>query len=83
MDHKQIIQDLKNKLYHPVYFLTGDEAYYIDLIADYIEKNVLNETEKDFNQTILYGKENDIATIIGARPQFVKAAVVIAVVSMF
>ena len=70
MDHKQIIQDLKNKVYHPVYFLTGEEPYYIDLIADYIEKNVLDETEKDFNQTILYGKENDITTIIGAAKRY-------------
>jgi len=70
MDHKQIIQDLKNKVYHPVYFLTGDETYYIDLIADYIEVTVLDETEKDFNQTILYGKENDITTIIGAAKRY-------------
>ena len=70
MDHKQIIQDLKNKVYHPVYFLTGDENYYIDLIADYIEDNVLDETEKDFNQTILYGKENNMATIISAAKRY-------------
>jgi len=70
MDHKQVIKDLKNKVYHPVYFLTGDETYYIDLIADYIEKNVLDQSEKDFNQTILYGKENDITTIIGAAKRY-------------
>ena len=53
MDYRSILQDLKNKVYHPVYFLTGDEAYYIDLIADYIESTVLEATEKDFNQSIL------------------------------
>ena len=52
MDHVQIIKDIKNKVYHPVYFLTGEETYYIDLISDYIEKNVLDETEKDFKETL-------------------------------
>ncbi|PCI96560.1 MAG: DNA polymerase III subunit delta [Flavobacteriales bacterium] len=70
MDHIQIIKDIKNKVYHPVYFLTGDETYYIDLISDYIENNVLDETEKDFNQTILYGKESDITTIISEAKRY-------------
>ena len=70
MDHNQILKDLKNKVYHPVYFLTGEETYYIDLIADYIEKNVLEGAEKDFNQSILYGKESDIATIISEAKRY-------------
>lgn len=70
MDYKVILKDLKNKVYHPVYFLTGEEAYYIDLIADYIEDNVLDEAEKDFNQTILYGKETDITTIISEAKRY-------------
>ena len=70
MAHNQILQDLKNKVYHPVYFLTGEETYYIDLISDYIEKNVLDEAEKDFNQSILYGKESDITTIISEAKRY-------------
>ncbi len=70
MDHVQILNDLKNKVYHPVYFLTGEETYYIDLISDYIENNVLDEAEKDFNQTILYGKESDVATIISEAKRY-------------
>jgi len=70
MDHNQILQDLKNKVYHPVYFLTGEETYYIDLITDYIEKNVLDEAEKDFNQSVLYGKETDVITIIGEAKRY-------------
>jgi len=70
MDHKQILKDLKNKVYHPVYFLTGEETYYIDLISDYIENNVLDEAEKDFNQTVLYGKESDMATIISEAKRY-------------
>lgn len=62
--YEKILQDLKNKIYHPVYFLCGDEPYYIDRISDYIEKNILSEGEKEFNQTILYGKEVDVPTLI-------------------
>lgn len=64
MTFEKIIQDLKKKIYHPVYFLCGDEPYYIDLISDYIEKNVLSDSEKEFNQTVLYGKEVDVPTLI-------------------
>lgn len=53
--HEEILQDLKNKIYKPVYFLAGDEPYYIDLISDYIEEKVLDESEKAFNQIIMYG----------------------------
>ena len=64
MTFKQIITDLKNKVYYPVYILSGEEGYYIDRISDYIEANILNETEKEFNQTILYGEETDVPSII-------------------
>ncbi|MBL7915178.1 MAG: DNA polymerase III subunit delta [Bacteroidetes bacterium ADurb.Bin397] len=63
--YDQIIKDLKNKVYHPIYFLFGDEPYYIDLIAEYIENNVLSDMEKEFNQTVLYGRDVDLATITG------------------
>ena len=64
MAHQTILNDLKNKVYHPIYFLSGEEAYYIDLIADYIEQNVLDANEKEFNQTILYGKDTDMISVI-------------------
>ena len=64
MTYDKILRDLKNRIYHPVYFLCGEEPYYIDLISDFIEKNVLNESEKEFNQTVLYGKEVDVPTLI-------------------
>lgn len=56
-EYSQVLSDLKKKIYHPIYFLFGDESYYIDEIVDYIESNVLNETEKAFNFQVLYGKE--------------------------
>jgi len=50
--------------------LSGEEAFFIDEISDYIEANVLNEGEKEFNQTILYGKETDVPTIVSVAKRF-------------
>lgn len=70
MAHQTILNDLKNKVYHPIYFLSGEEAYYIDLIADYIEQNVLDANEKEFNQTILYGKDTDMISVISEAKRY-------------
>ena len=64
MTFEQIIGDLKKKIYAPVYFLSGDEPYFIDHIADYIENNVLSDSEKEFNESVLYGKDLDVPTLI-------------------
>ncbi len=64
MEYEEIISNLKNKIYHPIYFLMGDESYFIDQISDYITENVLTKAEQDFNQYILYGKDTDADTII-------------------
>lgn len=52
---EQILRDIKDKKYAPVYYLMGEESYYIDLISNYIEASVLTPEEKEFNQTIIYG----------------------------
>jgi len=70
MKYEQIITDLQKKIYKPVYFLFGDEPYFIDLITKFIQANVLTEEEKAFNQTILYGKDTDIHTVINAAKRF-------------
>ena len=70
MDHKQILTDLKNKVYHPIYFLSGEEPYYIDIVSDYIEEHVLDDAEKEFNQTIVYGKETNILTVISEAKRY-------------
>lgn len=64
MKFHDILTDLKNKIYKPVYFLHGEEEYFIDIIADYIADNVLSEADKEFNQTIIYGKDTDTGSII-------------------
>lgn len=65
-----IIDELKNKIFKPIYFLTGDETYYIDKISDYIADNVLTAEEKAFNQTIIYGKDISIADVINSARRF-------------
>lgn len=64
MDHEDILKKLANKVYHPVYLLQGEESYYIDLISDYIEEHILDASEREFNLTILYGKDVNVPTII-------------------
>lgn len=70
MNFNDIISDLKKKIYKPVYFLSGEEPYFIDLISDFIEKKVMGDAEKEFNQTILYGRDTDVATIIGEAKRY-------------
>ncbi len=62
--YEDIIKEIRNKEYKPIYFLMGEEPYYIDKIADYIADSVLKENEKEFNQIVAYGNDVDISTII-------------------
>ncbi len=66
MDFETIMQNLKKKVYHPIYLLQGEEPYFIDQVSNYIEKNVLPEAEKGFNQTIFYGKDTETRTVAEA-----------------
>ncbi|MDP4290127.1 MAG: DNA polymerase III subunit delta [Bacteroidota bacterium] len=68
--HTQILAELKKKLYKPVYYLFGEENYFIDLISDYIQDHVLTEDEKAFNLSVLYGKDVDIITVIETAKRF-------------
>ena len=68
--YEQILTDLRKKVYSPVYFLMGEEPYYIDVLSDFIQNNVLNETEIEFDQTILYGKDVDINIVINAAKRY-------------
>lgn len=70
MTFEAILKDLNNKIYHPVYFLQGEEAYFIDVISNYIADNVLGENEKAFNQTILYGKETNVAEVLSCAKRY-------------
>lgn len=64
MDYKLIIKDIKAKKFEKIYFLHGEEAYFIDAISNVIEANALEEHERDFNMSVLYGKETDAISLI-------------------
>jgi DNA polymerase III subunit delta len=68
--YEKIISDLKKRIFKPVYFLAGEEPYYIDLITEHIQEKILAEDEKAFNQIILYGEDTNIAAIIDTARRF-------------
>lgn len=65
-----LMRDLKAKKYAPVYYLMGDEPYYIDKVTNFIADNVLSEEERDFNQTVLFGSDVTAATIVEAARRY-------------
>lgn len=70
MTFEQIIGDLEKRIFKPIYVLTGEQAYYIDEITAMIENTVLDEAERDFNQTIVYGRDTDVKSIISYAKRF-------------
>ncbi len=66
----KIVNDIKNGNLKPIYFLMGEEPYYIDKLSDYIEQNVLTEEEKSFNQTVFYGRDVAIEDIISTAKRY-------------
>ncbi len=75
-----IMRDLEAGKFAPVYYLMGDEPYYIDKIADYIAEHALQPEERDFNQTILFGSDvnaSQIADLARRYPMMAERQVVI------
>ncbi|WDF56892.1 DNA polymerase III subunit delta [Mucilaginibacter sp. KACC 22063] len=70
MTAPEILKDLKNRKFKPVYLLHGDEPYFIDVVSNYIEHHVLPDAEKGFNQTILYGKDTDMISVLNAAKRY-------------
>jgi DNA polymerase-3 subunit delta len=70
MSAADIIKDLKNRKYKPIYLLHGDEPYFIDLVSNYVEHQLLSEAERGFNQTVLYGKDTDVMTVLNASKRY-------------
>lgn len=67
---EEVLKDLKQGKYAPVYFLQGEEPFFIDQISDYIEKNALAEHEKGFNQMVMYGKDTAVGQILTNAKRF-------------
>jgi DNA polymerase-3 subunit delta len=70
MKFEQIISDIKNRVYKPLYFLMGEEPYFIDQITDLISSSVLDESQKPFNLNVLYGKDTNVSTIDNTARRF-------------
>ena len=62
--YRQVLKELEKGKYKPVYYLMGDEAFFIDSIADYIREHALPEEARDFNQLVLYGNETSMNEVI-------------------
>lgn len=71
---KKILAEIKKGNFSPIYFLMGDEPFFIDTISNYIENNVLSDMEKAFNQLVVYGKDISIDTLVNYAREFPMAA---------
>lgn len=67
---EELTRDLHNKIYSPIYLFQGEEAYYIDQAVSMIENSVLNDMEKEFNQTVLYGREINALNLISTAKRY-------------
>ncbi|MCK9163422.1 MAG: DNA polymerase III subunit delta [Bacteroidales bacterium] len=68
--YEEILSDIKNNVLSPIYIITGDESYYIDELADAFEHTLLDESEKDFNQTLYYGGDISVDNILASAKQY-------------
>lgn len=66
----KIVNDIKAGKLLPIYFLMGEEAYYIDKLSEFIQNSILTEDEKGFNQTVLYGKDTSIEDIVSTAKRY-------------
>ena len=68
--YESILTELKSGVFHPVYYLMGEEGYYTDRITDYIANNILTDIEQEFNLTVFYGMDTNIETVISAARRY-------------
>lgn len=67
---EDVLKDLKSGKIAPVYFLQGEETFYIDLISDFTENKIIPEHERGFNQTVLYGQDVTVSDILNHARRF-------------
>lgn len=67
---EHILSELRRGAYKPVYLLMGEEAYYIDIISDFIQDKILDESQREFDLTVVYGKDTDMTTIVNAAKRY-------------
>ncbi len=80
MSVEKILKDWEKGSFKPVYWLEGEESYFIDILVNYAEKHILSESETSFNLSVFYGKDADWAAVINAcrrYPMFAERQVVL------
>ena len=70
MTEKQLIADIQAGKFAPVYLITGEENYYIDKVSDYFEEHVIDESVRDFDLSIMYGRDVDMLTVINTAMRY-------------
>jgi DNA polymerase-3 subunit delta len=70
MTYKEVLQLLKKRDFRPVYLLHGEESYYIDVLTEYFEDKILNEGEKSFNLSVMYGKDTDFKDVVDSARRY-------------
>jgi DNA polymerase-3 subunit delta len=68
--YDQIFSDLRRKVYKPVYLLMGEEPYFIDKISDFIQDHLLDESQREFDLTVVYGKDTEMTTVVNAAKRY-------------
>lgn len=68
--YDSIIKEVNSRQFAPVYYLMGEESYYIDRLSDYIAEHVLTEEERGFNQMVIYGQDTDMGSIVSAAKRY-------------
>lgn len=69
-DFKKLLASIKSNNYKPVYFLMGEEPFYIDALSNYFMNNTIHDDEKAFNQMVLYGKDTNVNEIMSQARQY-------------
>jgi DNA polymerase III subunit delta len=70
LPYKSVVEELKSKVFRPVYLFMGEETYFIDQLSDYLQNNILDEAERSFNQIVFYGKDADVLNIINSARRY-------------
>src|SRR5437870_5633645 len=80
MSAEKIISDWKKKSFKPIYWIEGEEDYYIDMVVDHAEHKILDEAEAGFNLTVFYGRDAEWTAVVNAckrYPMFAERQVVL------
>ena len=70
MDYNALLTELKNKQFRPIYFLMGEEAFFVDQLTKLIEESALTEEEKSFNQSVLYGSDVNTSQVVSEAKRY-------------